>query len=316
MGGAAAGGPGLEAGPHARMRTRPYIFQTLSYIASHPLNRGRRAGAIGRFVRWQMGSRLLGQPCLLPMGGGGVLVARRGDSGATGNFYCGLHEYPDMLFVAHALRAGDLFLDIGSNVGSYTVLAARGRGARVVACEPVGTTFDRLRQNVGVNLVTDLVDARRVAVGEARGVVMMTTGLDTVNHVTTDAREGAAEQVEVTTLDDLAPAGEARLIKIDVEGFELNVLRGGQRVLGEPGLLGVVIELNGSGARYGVKDEEVDRELRRHGFVPCDYDPASRRVRRLETFSTSGNTIYVRDGAALADRLRESRPIDVFGRSV
>ena len=43
--------------------------------------------------------------------------------GVTGNVYCGLHDFAEMSFMLHLLRAGDLFADIGANVGSYTVLA-------------------------------------------------------------------------------------------------------------------------------------------------------------------------------------------------
>lgn len=47
-------------------------------------------------------------------------------TGATGNWYCGLQEYEDMSFVLHALRPGDLFVDVGANIGSYSILAAGG----------------------------------------------------------------------------------------------------------------------------------------------------------------------------------------------
>ena len=52
-----------------------------------------------------------------------------GMTGATGNVYCGLHEFEDMALVLHALRPRDLFVDVGANVGSYTVLG--GQPARV-----------------------------------------------------------------------------------------------------------------------------------------------------------------------------------------
>jgi hypothetical protein len=42
----------------------------------------------------------------------------------SGNIYAGLHEFGDMAFVLHFLRAGDLFADVGANIGSYTVLAS------------------------------------------------------------------------------------------------------------------------------------------------------------------------------------------------
>lgn len=53
---------------------------------------------------------------------GARLMVRNGMTGATGNIYCGLHEFTDMSFVLHLLRPDDLFVDVGANIGSYTVL--------------------------------------------------------------------------------------------------------------------------------------------------------------------------------------------------
>ncbi len=71
-------------------------------------------------------------------------------SGATGNLGVGLHEFVDMAFVVHFLREGDLFLDIGANVGSFTVLAAGVARARSFAFEPIADTARDLRRNIAV----------------------------------------------------------------------------------------------------------------------------------------------------------------------
>ena len=92
-------------------------------------------------LRWQVGSRLLPLGSTLPYVGDTRLFVTRGMTGATGNWYCGLHEVDEMGFVLHALRPGDLFVDVGANIGSYTVLAAGAVGADAIAVEPVPTTF-------------------------------------------------------------------------------------------------------------------------------------------------------------------------------
>jgi FkbM family methyltransferase len=290
------------------------LGSTISYIVNHPLNRGRRGAAVMRFAKWQIGSRLLEAPALLPMGVGGVLMARRGDTGATGNFYCGLHEYPDMLFLTHALRPGELFLDIGANIGAYSVLASTACKARVIACEPVEATCDRLRRNVGVNLVDDLVTVHRCAVGETVGTCTMTKSFDTTNHIVTGADSGGTERVDMRTLDSMVPSGETRVAKIDVEGFEMGVLRGGSRTLSDPGLRSVIIELNGAGARYGIKDEQIDEVLRGYGLTPCDYNPESRALTDLQRPHTEHNTIYIRKSSDIAEVLRSAAKVGVFGR--
>src|SRR4051812_14088428 len=105
------------------------ISDLVSFVWQHPLNAGSRWAALGRVARWQMASRLLTAPVALPFVEGTFLLASRGMTGATGNWYCGLHEVHDMAFVLHLLRDGDHFLDVGANVGSYTILAGGAVGA-------------------------------------------------------------------------------------------------------------------------------------------------------------------------------------------
>ena len=69
---------------------------------------------------------------------------RHGETGLTGNLYAGLHEFADMAFVMHALRPTDLFVDIGANAGSYTILACAVAKARGCAFEPLPSTYRRL----------------------------------------------------------------------------------------------------------------------------------------------------------------------------
>ncbi len=76
-------------------------------------------GAVIRYIKWQVGSRLVPGDVIYQWINNSKVVARNGETGITGNIYCGLHEFPDMAFLLHVLREEDLFVDIGANVGSY-----------------------------------------------------------------------------------------------------------------------------------------------------------------------------------------------------
>jgi predicted RNA methylase len=69
-------------------------------------------------------------------------------TGATQKIYCSLQEFEDMALLLHVLRPGDLFVDVGANVGSYTILAAGVCGANVISIEPVPSTFTHLADNI------------------------------------------------------------------------------------------------------------------------------------------------------------------------
>lgn len=111
-------------------------FRSVCHYLNHPLGKLDRKDTLLRMFRWQIGSRLLGQPCAMPFVNGIRLLVRKGMRGATGNIYVGLMEFEDMAFVLHFLRNDDVFIDVGANVGVYSILAA-SRGADVVAMEPV-----------------------------------------------------------------------------------------------------------------------------------------------------------------------------------
>ena len=157
-------------------------IQTLRFIVSHPLNRGRPLSALGRFVGWQITSRLRAE-IEFEWIEGAKLIVSRGMTGATGNIYCGLHEFVEMSFLVHLLRPNDLFLDIGANIGSYTILAAKVCKARAIAFEPDPDTARALRRNIAINHLNALADVREAALGGAHGEIAFTVGLDTMNRV-------------------------------------------------------------------------------------------------------------------------------------
>jgi len=190
------------------------LVATLRFVLSHPLNRNQRLQALWRDFRWQLGARIVSGPVAVPFVNGCVLLAEPGMTGATGNIYCGLAEFESMSLVGHSLKSGDLFVDVGANIGSYTLLAA-SLGAKCLALEPIPTTFLNLQRNIGLNGVTR-VTALEVAVGSKRGTLTMTSDFDTVNHVITNEEPGIG--VQVWRLDDLVIIDRPLGLKIDVEG--------------------------------------------------------------------------------------------------
>lgn len=107
-------------------------------------------------------------------------------TGATGNIYCRLHEYVDMRFVLDNLKPNDIFVDIGANVGTYTILASKVRGAKTISFEPDPQTARFLRRNIAVNGIASKVEAINAALGAESRVINFTVGLDTKNRVAKD----------------------------------------------------------------------------------------------------------------------------------
>ena len=67
---------------------------------------------------------MLNRKIIVPWVGDSRFITGSGETGLTGNIYVGFHEYEEMLFLLHALQPTDTFVDVGANVGEYTILAS------------------------------------------------------------------------------------------------------------------------------------------------------------------------------------------------
>ena len=297
------------------------VFGTLPYIISHPLSRGRAIANVARFALWQSRSRLgFGATDFAWVAPTRLHVAP-GMTSATGHLYVGLQEFEDMAFVMHFLQPGDLFADVGANVGAYTVLAAGVAGADVVACEPGVEARGWLHQNITLNRLGAYVSIRSEAVGDHLGAVAFSTGRDTTNAVLTSSEvmDGSVMAC-LSTLDEICSHRTPALIKIDVEGFEMPVLRGARAILADSDLLALIIELNGAGAAYGFSDEAICLELVREGFHMVTYDPWRRMLNVLHSLDArrvgQDNVIFVRDKLRVSDRVAGAPPFRVRGWTI
>ncbi len=196
-------------------------------------------------------------------------------------------------------------MDIGANVGSYAILAGGGAGARVTTVEPIPSTFASVQRNLLLNGLGDSVRSCQVGLSGASGTLRFSSGLDTVNHVLAAGESLPGIDVPVTRLDDLVPDDAPVLIKIDVEGHELAVLRGARETLGNTALLAVILETNDSGTRSGVAYAELFAITREHGFEPFGYDPFARHL--VDASQAGGNTVFVRDRAGVEERVKSAR---------
>lgn len=284
------------------------LNQTLQFIVNHPLNRNHKASALFRFLKWQIGSRLVPGPVVFEWIAQSKMIVRPGDRGMTQNIYCGLHDFREMAYLLHSLTDQDLFVDVGANVGSYTVLACAARGARGYCFEPVPSTFARLTDNLTVNNLSGRVTALNIGVSDHEGVLKFTVGTGPTNHVASET-DGQADllSVPVRTLDEVLAGESPSMIKIDVEGFESPVLDGAAATLANPSLHSIVIELNGAGSRYGFDEGDIIRRLSGYGFVSYLYEPFTRELCAISgKNTTSDNTLFVRNADALQERLKRA----------
>lgn len=294
------------------------LITLIQFVLAHPLNRGHRFGAMARLLRWQFLTRVSHDfSFVVPFTDQTVLRMGRGMTGATGNLYCGLHEFTEMAFVLHLLRSEDHFADIGANIGSYTVLASGHVGARSTAIEPIPGTFEALRINVALNGIQDIVQLHNLGVGSEDSTIRFSTGLGTTNHALApgESKENSVG-VEVRKMDDIFSDDPPVCIKIDVEGYETPAIEGALKLLRSADVKAVLMEC-GEGRRYGFDDAALHDRMIGLEFQPHSYEPFSRVLTPLENTScSSGNVLYLRDLKWVQGRLSSAGAIGLPWRAI
>jgi FkbM family methyltransferase len=168
----------------------------------------------------------------------------------------GFDSEPNTISWIDGFGAGDVFYDIGANIGAYTLYAAKARSVRVVAFEPNPFSYRVLVQNLHLNDVTGRVLPLCLAVGDETGVTALSlngTEAGSVGHAIAAGGpdgngngNGIGLQAMAFRLDDLAeikgfPAPTQ--VKIDVDGIEAAILDGARSLLSGPGVKSVLIEM-------------------------------------------------------------------------
>jgi FkbM family methyltransferase len=159
----------------------------------------------------------------------------------------GCYERKEEDFINSVLRGGDYFVDVGANVGVFTLLAAQmvGPFGRVFAFEPNPTVADLLRRSAVMNWWHDRVVVSELGVGADNSDAIMhllkyRNGDSRVTQEPSRAFEKTSEfspeteqiNIQITSLDQYFPYNvPIRFLKVDVEGFEDEVLQGASRLI-------------------------------------------------------------------------------------
>lgn len=131
------------------------LHRSLRGIWQHPLAQNDKLGALRLYFLFHVLGQVSPGPILYPLVGSTVFPARPGMAGIVGNIYMGLEDFEEMAFLLHLLRPGDLFVDVGANVGAYSLLASGVCGAKSLAIEPIPETFSLMVENIRVNNLFD-----------------------------------------------------------------------------------------------------------------------------------------------------------------
>jgi FkbM family methyltransferase len=228
-----------------------------------------------------------------------VLRARYGNS-----------REPELDLLPRLVRPGDTAIDIGAHKGVYTYWMSRlvGAAGRVVAYEPQPDLARFLRAGLSGPRLRN-VELRTVALSDSAGVARLSIPVEgsqrVIGQATLEAGDASAVAVDVETrrLDDESLQAPVGLIKCDVEGHELKVLRGGAKLLDDqrPHLL-VEVEYRHAGvavidtfdllASIGYRAWYRDTEGKLHD-LPSDWRSRPESLNSLSPGAYTNNFLFV-----------------------
>ena len=250
-------------------------LDVVKFVWSHPANRHMRVRAVGKAVAWQAYKRLARCPWDISVYNGMRMRCHPDCRGSGLMIYTnGMIDYDDGNFALRYLRPGDAFVDVGANIGVYTLMAAScvGEQGKVLAFEPGKLAFQRLNENVDLN---GLKQVRTVfsAVGEEKGEVSFLQSQNLTNRIALDDDSGESVTVPCVTLDEMISDTRFAMGKIDIEGAEPIAFRGAVKSLaaGNPPVW--VMEFKDRLLqRFDSSAEDFADQLRQSGYRLGHYD--------------------------------------------
>ncbi len=260
----------------------------------HPLTKHNPLGALFRYVKFNFIQYVYGKPRVYNWIDGLKFYAQKGDAGIVANIYFKLFDYEDSMFLIHNLKENELFVDIGANVGHYSLLAAGICKADVIAFEPIPETVIKLEKNISLNCLSHKIKVFNLGIGAENSNLNFSNTKGAMNSVALGF-ETDTVSVEVKKLDDVLINLAPNFLKIDVEGYEYFVLKGAENILKNKELKYIIVELNFSTSKFGHTNEEITSLLLSYNFVPITYDVERKIIQAVESYNKEKfNTIFVK----------------------
>lgn len=278
----------------------------LRIIWQHPANRGARFSALKRFLLWQLWKRAMRTPVIVPVLDRRQFLVVPDSEFSSLVVYNRLPDWDELNLLQRVLRPDDGFVDIGANVGYYSVFASA-----LVDRGPIHA-IEANPRNVAVILkqkhLNDLahLTVHGCAVGAGRGSIGFDPSLREMGAVSREAKAGVS-LVECRPLDEImAGVSTPCVAKMDIEGYEVEALRGASHVLQSRKIWLWVFENNPSGLKQqGTGSRALLEFFRTAGYTLLEYseDPKACRVFQPAESAELCNLVACSDLGLLQARL-------------
>lgn len=256
-------------------------------ILTHPANRQSRLSSLSSAVYWQCYKRLTGKPLDIDYHGYRLRCYPNNRSSSRAIYFSGYPDFWEMKFIQDYLKSGDNFIDGGSNVGLYTLLAASlvGQEGHIDAFEPNSDVASLLRKTIELNDLRN-IDVHELGLAESvKQASFIATSDDCTSHIgAVDSKEvHQGQTISVTRLDSYLQDQSYAMAKFDIEGYEPFAVRGTKKWLVNNNPTVMLLEVAGYSNRYGISSSDFIEELESYGYFTAVYCPESKSLIKTRT---------------------------------
>ncbi|MEO0311644.1 MAG: hypothetical protein RIQ89_1301 [Bacteroidota bacterium] len=233
------------------------------------------------------------------------------------NIFFDNYELNEIAFLNKILRPGDTFLDIGANIGYFSLHAGQvlRNNGKIIAIEPTPDTFSKLKRNFELNNLTN-VSTLNLGLSESEATLnfnVSNDGYEAWNTLGTlnIGTNTTTIPIHVISFDQLLvdqqlDIDKIKLIKIDVEGWEVPVLKGGIKSFAQMKDVIIMMEFadrNAQGAGFSCKEQfQLLKEI---GYNWFEYDADTNSIKNVEIKEnyTYDNLIAAKSISTIENRL-------------
>lgn len=246
------------------------LIRSLKLVFLHPLNRNKPLNTFLRILWWKINQLIFHLPVIYQITPNRKCICYPDSSYGGLIVYLRMPEYEGNKYILNNLKPNDIFIDVGACIGDYSLFASSIiTNGHVYAFEPFKKSIEMFEENITLNGIKNISIYKGVA-SDKNGYERLSVEKESeVNHITHGKKTGNTIKIPSITLDTYIVENNIKqiaILKIDVEGSEMKVLKGAEKSIQEKKIKKILIELNKNNQFFGTSNQKIITWLKKQQY--------------------------------------------------
>jgi FkbM family methyltransferase len=285
------------------------MYTSLKNLYSHPFNKNHKKFALRRFFVWKLIRVFKIENYEYTLWGNRKIVLNHDSFQSMWLMYNYIVDWEEFNLIQDYCRPSDNVADIGTNIGFYTIWMSNyiDSNGTIHCFEPDKNNFEKLERNCKINNIVQC-KLNNSAVADIDGQLFFTLGKDGENSISKTTENAIkVKSVKLDTYFENYCNRPFNYVKVDIEGFELLLLKGANNLLQNKKIEILQIELNSAISNSGYEIEDVLSLLASKNMVLCFYDVQSKCLKQIKYTKKRENYFAVFDINSVNKRIMENK---------